>query len=131
MKKIFRKILDWFRRHHMYVIADGSDNSITLSRSLFHHMGGMELTEAKVFAFYIPDDNTYGFVLNPEFDQETQLADIQYNEKHRTIGFPMFNPSVARMFYDYQMPALIKAKLSVKAKTAGDITYYQICPPTR
>lgn len=131
MKKLFKKILDWFRRRHMYVIADGSDNSITLSRALFHHMGGMELTEAKVFAFYVPDDNTYGFILNPQFDQETQLADIQYNEKYRTIGFPMLNPSVARMFYDYHMPALIRAKLNVKAKTAGDITYYEICPPTR
>ena len=124
MKKLFKKILDWFRRRHMYVIADGSDNSITLSRALFHHMGGMELEQAKVFAF-----NTYGFILNPQFDQETQLADIQYNEKYRTIGFPMLNPSVARMFYDYQMPALIRAKLNVKAKTAGDITYYEICPP--
>lgn len=129
MKNLFKIILDWFRRRHMYVIADGSDNSITLSRALFHHMGGMELSEAKVFAFYVPDNNTYGFVLNPSFDQETQLADIQYNEKYKTIGFPMLNPSVARMFYDYQMPALIRAKLNVKAKTAGEITYYEICPP--
>jgi hypothetical protein len=113
----------------MWVIADASDNSITLSRALFRHMGGMELNEAKVFAFFIPDDGTYGFVLNPTFDQETQLADIQYNEKYRTIGFAMLNPSVARMFYDYQLPALIRVKLSVKHKTAGDITYYQICRP--
>ena len=133
MKKILKKIINWLRKRHMYVIADATDNSITFSRALFHHMGGLSLEQAKVFTFYVPavepQQGHYGFILNPEFDQKTQLADIQYNTKHRTIGFEMLNPTVNRMFYDYGLRPMTKAKLSVKAKTAGDITYYEICPP--
>ncbi len=131
--KLLKRIYNWFRSRHMYVIADATDNSITFSHALFHHMGGLSLEQAKVFAFYVPAveprQGHYGFILNPSFEQETQLADIQYNTKHRTIGFETLNPTVNRIFYDYGMPALIKAKLDVKVKTAGDITYYQICPP--
>ena len=133
MKKLFKIILDWLRYRHMWVIADATDNSITFSRALFHHMGGLSLGQAKVFTFYVPavepHQGHYGFMLNPEFDKKTQLADIQYNTKHRTIGFEMLNPTVNRMFYDYGLRPMTKAKLSVKAKTAGDITYYEICPP--
>ena len=54
MKKILKKIINWLRKRHMYVIADATDNSITFSRALFQHMGGLSLEKAKVFAFYIP-----------------------------------------------------------------------------
>ena len=139
MIKFFRKILDWFLYRNLYVIADASDNSITLSRSLFRHMGGLDLDKAKVFVFKIPtagrrpqgsdDRPIYAFVVNPGFEQETTLADIQYNEKYKSIGFETLNPTVNRIFYDYGMPAMIKVKLSVKVRKAVDITYYQICPP--
>lgn len=133
MKKILKKIINWFRKRHMYVIADATDNSITFSRALFHHMGGLSLEQAKVFAFYVPavepHQGHYGFMLNPEFDKKTQLADIQYNTKHRTIGFEMLNPTVNRMFYDYGLRPMTKVKLSVKHKRLQEITYYQICPP--
>ena len=129
MKKLFKIILDWLRYRHMWVIADATDNSITFSRALFHHMGGLSLEQAKVFTFYVPDNATYGFVLNPQFDQKTQLADIQYNTKHRTIGFEMLNPTVNRMFYDYGLRPMTKVKLTVKCKRLHEITYYQICPP--
>ena len=133
MKKILKKIINWFRSRHMYVIADATDNSITFSHALFHHMGGLSLEQAKVFAFYVPAveprQGHYGFILNPEFDQETQLADIQYNTKHRTIGFEMLNPTVNRMFYDYGLRPMTKVKLTVKCKRLHEITYYQISPP--
>ena len=133
MKKILKKIINWLRKRHMYVIADATDNSITFSRALFQHMGGLSLEKAKVFAFYVPADEShqghYGFILNPEFDQETQLADIQYNSKHRTIGFEMLNPTVNRMFYDYGLQPLAKVKLSVKPHPLGNNCYYAILPP--
>lgn len=133
MIRFFKKIIDWLRSRHMYVIADATDNSITLSRALFHHMGGLSLEKAKVFAFYVPavepHHGHYGFILNPEFDKETQLADIQYNTKHRTIGFEMLNPTVNRMFYDYGLQPMTKVKLTVNCKQLHDITYYQIVPP--
>lgn len=141
MIKFFKKIIDWFRYRHMYVIADASDNSITLSRSLFKHMGGLELDQAKVFVFKIPTAGRrpqdsearpiYAFTVNPEFpaDTEPPLADIQYNSKYKTIGFETLNPTVNRIFYDYGMPALVKVKLTVKPKKTAQIIYYQICPP--
>lgn len=135
MKKILKKIINWFRKRHMYVIADATDNSITFSHALFQHMGGLSLEKAKVFAFYVPAveprQGHYGFILNPEFDQETQLADIQYNSKHRTIGFEMLNPTVNRMFYDYGLQPLAKVKLSVKPHPLGNNCYYAILPPSR
>lgn len=131
MKKILKKITNWFRKRHMYVIADATDNSITFSRALFQHMGGLSLEKAKVFAFYIPSKLQYAFILNPEFDQETQLADIQYNSKHRTIGFEMLNPTVNRMFYDYGLQPLAKVKLSVMPRPLGNNCYYAILPPSR
>jgi len=135
MITILRKIINWFRKRHMYVIADATDNSITFSRALFQHMGGLSLEKAKVFAFYVPADEPrkghYGFLVNPEFDQETQLADIQYNTKYRTTGFEMLCPSVNRMFYDYGLQPLAKVKLSVKPRPLGNNCYYAILPPSR
>lgn len=130
----FRKIIDWFRNRHMYVIADASDNSITLSQSLFKHMGGLKLDKAKVFVFKIPTAGhrpIYAFTVNPEFpgDVNPPLADIQYNSKYKLIGFETLNPTVNRIFYDYGMPALVRVKLTVKPKKTAQMVYYQICPP--
>ena len=130
--KLLKRIYNWFRSRHMYVIADASDNSITLSRSLFRHMGGLDLDQAKVFVFKISSHDkqpVYAFTINPSFEQETQLADIQYNSKYKTIGFETLNPTVNRIFYDYGLEPLIKVKLTVKPRKAGDYDYYEILPP--
>ena len=118
----------------LFIIADASDNSITLSKRLCHHMRVMELKEAKVFVFktysrFTPTEAHYAFVLNPRFTQDTQLADIQYNSKYKTIGFETLNPTVNRIFYDYGLEPLIKVKLTVKPRKAGDCDYYEILPP--
>mgnify|MGYP006988899429 CR=1 FL=1 len=130
MINFFKKIIDWFRYRNMFVIADATDNSITFSRDLARHMRLMHLHEAKVFAFYIPSKLQYAFILNPEFDQETQLADVQYNSKYKSVGFEMLNPTVNRMFYDYQLPHGIKVKLSVKPRPLGNNFYYAILRPS-
>ena len=110
-----------------YVIADASDNSITLSRALFRHMDVFKLDQAKVFVFKVGED--YGFMLNPQLEHETPLADIQYNTKYRTVGFECLYPTVNRIFYDYGLPPLAKAKLSVKVCKAKFFDYYLICRP--
>lgn len=134
--KFFRNILDWFRYRHMWVIADASDNSITLSKALFHHMGGLDMEQAKVLVIKVapgdPSDmaHHYAFTLNPSLEQDdAPLADIQYNSKYKSIGFEALSPTVNRIFYDYSLPALIKVKLTVKPRNSKDITYYEICPP--
>jgi len=126
--KLYHKLYNWLFGHALYVIADAADNSVTLSRRLFKHMGVMKQEVAKVYVFYIPSAGSYGFVLNPSLDQPTQLCDIQYNSKYHCIGFQTLVPTVNRIFYDYGINHLGRCKLSVKiCQTVDGMTYYQIC----
>lgn len=141
MKKIlsfFKRL--WHRCHkpNFYVIADSRDNSITFSEELFQDMNVMEQEEAKVFLFHLCNAMTesgdngghiYAFTLNPPFTQETVLADIQYNQKYKCVGFEALCPTVNRIFYDYGLPADSKAKLTVLKGTSGNLKYYIILPP--
>lgn len=104
----------WYRHRSLYVIADPADNSITLSRALFNHMEVMQQDKAQVYVFRLMDTKDYAFALNPQIEQPTALCDIQYNSKHRTIGFETLCPTVNRIFYDYNLPQQV-SKLSVDA----------------
>ncbi len=127
---MLKKLYNWLiSRFGMFVIADAKDNSITLSQRLFNHMAVMKQKSAKVYVFYIPDVRCYGFVLNPSLDKETQLCEIQYNEKHHCVGFESLVPSVNRIFYDYGLPADICCRLSVRPRQVGKLRYYKICRP--
>lgn len=127
---MFKKIYRWFlNRFSMFVVADASDNSITFSKKLFNHMRVFEQDAAKVYVFFIPEAQCYGFVLNPTLEKETQLAEIQYNTKHKCIGFESLVPTVNRIFYDYGLPAECSCMLSVKPMKVGELQYYQILPP--
>ncbi len=139
----------WYRHRALFVIADPSDNSITLSRALFDHMDVMSQQQAKAFVFTVPCGSAtgkshsarrvsagkrYAFILNPQLEQPTQLCDIQYNSKHRSIGFESLCPTVNRIFYDYAIQASSPVKLSVEIATvpkasASGLTYYIILPP--
>lgn len=140
-----QRLLHWWRSlryHRYYVIADCSDNSITFSRKLYRHIELSSHCEdaAKAFVFHIPAWGTYGFTVNPVLDRETvsdpsfhgetQLADIQYNEKYKTIGFESLCPSVNRIFCDYGLPYDLKMKLTVTVHQLGDgRVFYNIEPP--
>ena len=128
---MLRRIRRWLHRWTMFVIADPKDNSITFSKALCKHMRVMELDAAKVFVFRITEDDTFGMMLNPELEMPTQLADVQYNSKHKCIGIESLNPTVNRIFYDYQMPHDGKAKLSVEVCETNGKTFYKINRPCR
>ncbi len=126
----------WYRHLSLYVIADATDNSITLSKRLFKVMDVLNKEQAKVFVFETkklsPSGivlNHYNFTLNPALDQETQLGDIQYNAKHKTIGFESLCPAVTRIFYDYGLPAQGRAKLSIDICHVDNMEYYKILRP--
>ena len=129
----------WLRLRKFYVIADATDNSITLSKWLFRMMDVYNQDEAKVFVFSVNQINDigeafqkeYAFTLNPKLEQETQLCDIQYNQKHRCIGFETLNPTVNRIFYDYGLHTDTRCKLSVDMlqTNVGNITYYKLLRP--
>lgn len=125
----------WYRNLRLFVIADATDNSISFSKCLFRLLDVYSHEQAKVFVFSVecggPDGKHYAFMLNPDFDQETQLADIQFNVKHKTVGFESLCPSVNRIFYDYGIPADRRAKLSVDIcfNPYSGIEYYKILKP--
>ena len=130
----------WYRHRSLDVIADPADHSVTLSRALFEHMNVMNQEQAKVFMFSVGDGSAgtgiYAFTLNPDIGQPTCLADIQYNSKHRSIGFESLVPTVNRIFYDYGLPYDKPVKLSVEPDTVPcgspqgkTFTYYKILRP--
>lgn len=125
----------WYANAKLYVVADATDNSVTFSKALFRLLDVMDReVEPKVYVFEIKtagepagtvagkeesvplhteQGKQYGFCINPPFEQETQLADIQYNAKHHCVGFECLVPTVNRIFYDYGLKAETRAKLTV------------------
>lgn len=127
MLNLLKKILS----HKPFVIADPRDNSITISKQLFKHIKRQGLTQVQVFVFAIPENKSYGFTINPPIEQDTVLASLQYNSKHKSIGFESRCPTVNKIFYDYRLPG-IPAKLSVKIHRLPTGMYcYEIINPNR
>jgi len=124
---MIKKLINRLRSIGCYIVADANDNSITLSRFLFKRMGVMKLDAAKVFVFRV--SGHYAFTLNPDIDQPTQLADIQYNAKYRCVGFECLVPTVNRIFYDYGIKHGIRVKLRISIGQTGNMTYYVIHRP--
>lgn len=126
-----RLITRWNGRR-LFVVVDIRDNSVTLSRRLFRHMHKTSpMTDAaKIFVFLIPATGCYGFTTNPVLRQQTQLADLQYNTRHKCIGFETLNPTVAKILYDYGIPGTTApVKLSVTIHHLNTLIYYQIEKP--
>jgi len=132
---MWKRLKLWWRsiRYFRYfVIADCNDNSITFSRKLYNHIELSAHTDdqAKVFVFKVPALGTYGFAVNPDIDRPTQLADIQYNQKYKTIGFESLCPTVNRIFHDYGLPSDRRLKLTVSVrKLENGKTFYNIERP--
>lgn len=134
VKTIWTRLVTWWRNRHNFVIMDARDNSVTFSRSLFRHIRrvhGDADVQPKVFVFYTPATKCYGFAVNVPFDQPTQLADIQYNPKHKCIGFESLNPTVAKILYDYGVVRFMKpCRLTVTTQvTPQGRAYFQIERP--
>lgn len=129
---IIRKAIKWFRALRYFVLVDPEDNSITLSKHLFRHIriNAKDSGNTSVFVFFIPECDTFGFMQAPGIEQPTQLCDIQYNDKHKCVGFETLCPSVGTILYRYGLPADCRIKLSVTVKrnVLGKI-YYQFDKP--
>lgn len=131
---MLHKLITWWRDRRNFVIMDTRDNSVTFSRRLFRQIKnvyGDKDIQPKVFVFYTPAAKCYGFAVNPPLDQPTQLADIQYNSKHKCIGFESLNPTVAKILYDYGVARFMKpCKLTVTTQgTPQGRVYFQIERP--
>lgn len=119
---MFEKLTNWFNRSKCYVIADSRDNSLTFSRQLCREIDVFNLDDNRVMVFSLKGEGPkrYGFMVNPELEQETQVNLIQYNSKYKSIGIESLCPTVNRIFYDYGIPANTKCRLSVRQQYCGD-----------
>lgn len=125
LKALFERIIP-----RMYVIADSTDNSMTVSKRLYKHMCRLIGNEAKIFVFRVGD--TFGFTVNPEQLKgvDTQMSELQYNDKYHTIGFETLCPSVNYMINEFGLPPVRRIRLSVKTKkTKQGMLYYKIKRP--
>jgi hypothetical protein len=132
--KILGKLINIINSLRYYVVADPSDNSITLSKKLFYHIKKHSASDSdtSVFVFRIPQHNTFGFMLNPDIEEQTQLCQIQYNGKYKCVGFETLCPSVGYILFNYGLPALHKVKMSVSLhKTPQGRLYYQFDAPKK
>lgn len=131
---MLNRLITWWRNRRDFVIMDARDNSVTFSHRLFRHIRrvhGESDIQPKVFVFFTPATKCYGFAVNVPFDRPVQLADIQYNSKHRCIGFESLSPTVAKMLYDYGVARFMKpCKLTVTTQvTPQGRVYFQIERP--
>ena len=112
------KLIKWWQSISRYAILDPRDNSVTLSKALFKHIkdhAGRE-EKARVFVFRVSGTDLYGFMVNPDIRQETQMCEIQYNDKYHCIGFESLCPSVTRILYDYGLSSTFGVRLSVSVQ---------------
>lgn len=133
MIKFFKNVQRWYRSLRYFIVVDPADNSVTLSKALFAHIRKNALGEdkAQVFVFQASDTKQFSFMVNPQIDKPTQLCEIQYNDKHKCIGFETLNPSVGKMLYEYAMPHDAICKLSVSLRKSGEKFFYQIDKPKK
>lgn len=117
-------------RRKLFVRLDPKDNSVTFSKRLCRHIGIDSLKDkAKVFTFKEPMSGRYGFQINADdLPDYAAQADIQYNSKHRCVGFESLVPTVNLILYDYGMPHSIEAKLRVSVKVYAGKIFYIIEP---
>ena len=71
---MIRKIINWFKlRRQYYIIADASDNSMTVSRKLYKAMCVENAEDIRILVFRVED--CFGFIINSE---ETKTDDVHY-----------------------------------------------------
>ena len=111
------RLANFFFRRYLYVVADPSDNSVTLSPLLLEFILRVTgLGENKVYAFRLSSRGGYAFMLNPDISEETVTSSIQWNSKHHCSGFACNCPSVNRIFYDYGIDRTAPARIFVKIR---------------
>lgn len=128
---MIQKLINWFKlRRHFYIIADASDNSMTINQELYNAMNVENAEDIRIFVFRVED--SFGFIINSEETKNDNVhySTLQYNSKHKSIGFETLNPTVNRMFYDFKLPGTItKCKLSVTKEKVKERTYFKIHKP--
>lgn len=126
LRVLVKSIGERWRCRGLWVLADSRDNSISFSPKLWRRIrrevGAAETAKVVV----VRCGGGYAFAVNADVGEDTQLADIQWNGKHGTVGFESLVPTVNRMFYDMGLPFGIAAKLSVERLRIGEQVVWRI-----
>jgi len=103
---------------------------MTINQELYNAMNVENTEDIRIFVFRVED--SFGFIINSEETKNDNVhySTLQYNSKHKSIGFETLNPTVNRMFYDFKLPGTItKCKLSVTKEKVKGRTYFKIHKP--
>lgn len=131
MKNIIQRLANIGR----YILLDPNDGSITLSKRLYKTICKAHRLPDDVFTFRRSDEK-YAFIVNPYETVLNKYADVkdrstsqlQYNGKHKCVGFAPDIPTVAQIVYDYNLPVDGVSKMSVTKETNEGVTQYIIEP---
>lgn len=135
---MFHKLTNFWRNirfANCFIIADPRDNSISFSRALFRNISKnyKDTSNAKAIIVNLGLPQSFGIVINPAVSSNVAVADIQYNNKFRTIGFESLSPSVNALLYhlgiiDISTPV----RLSVIPASCGrSQLFYKIISPCK
>lgn len=124
------------RHYGKFVVLDGHDNSVTVSRALLSSFTDAQRKDGRVFVFRcIGHDGraTYGFTFlsdAPEVEQaKGHFCPLSISPKYNTVGFTSEMPSVNQILYDFGINYDAVCKIGVLRETAGGIPYYELQRP--
>lgn len=127
MQPILLTLFNRICRHRLFVDADPSDNTLTLSPLLLRFITRIDrLGENRVFVFRLSSHGEYAFTLNPTLPSESVTAPIQLNVKLQCAGFASYCPSVNRIAYDYHLPHSSTHRLPVTVHRLPDHRFIYI-----
>ena len=106
----------------LFVELDATDNSITLSRRFVNHVKDKITEENNVYVFKVLEEYAFAINVKELKNEDTVRAPLQYNDRHKTVGFYAACPSVNRIVYDYNLPD--QAIVRVKKKRNNNIEYF-------
>lgn len=120
----------WVDEHTCSVLIDGSDNSVSMSKGMIKAVGIYD-KDIEGALIVKTSGGQYGIVFKEKDRQEhselSNVANIQYNSKYKSIGFETLTPMANRILDDYGLPIMSKQKFSVKLRKSIFIEYWEIC----
>lgn len=120
----------WVDEHTCSVLIDGSDNSVSMSKGMIKAVG---IYDKDIEGALIVKTSTEQYAIvfkekgSPNHSELSNVANIQYNTKYKSIGFETLTPMANRILNDYGLPLMSKQKLSVKMRKSHFIEYWEIC----
>lgn len=132
--KYLKDKINGFRYRNHYVVLDGRANSVTLSKGIYDHIMRKERSDNSVFVFGLPDRGTYAFCMREDWEELSQantiFTQLQFNQKHKKIGFRSDYPSVTAILDEYNLPLDRMVRLTcIPRKSCKGEPFYEIIRP--